>query len=204
MAELNFQHAWKRAWFGPEVFLPGAGAINAVPPTVTTVQLNSGHTAGIAVGEINSLKLNSYKLNTNNNLVRAITQIPDVNTAAPVFARVVWTSGSSTATDTIDWKVAVKVQTADAALTVSSPTTVTLSDTALGTAYCLQRTPSGTFAAGVIDNMDIFVLEVEMYAKAAGLSEDIFFLGVELLYVPVVVADLGQALASLPSGWPGT
>lgn len=204
MAEFNFQHAWKRAWFGPETFLPGAGAIDAVPPTVTAVQINSGHTAGIAVGEINSLKLNSYKLNTNGNLVRAITQIPDVNTAAPVFARVVWTSGSSTAADTIDWKVAVKVQTADAALTVSSPTTVTLSDTALGTAYCLQRTPAGTFSAGVIDNMDIFVLEVEMDAKAVGLSEDIFFLGVELLYVPVVVADLGQALASLPSGWPGT
>lgn len=201
MAELNFQHAWKRAWFGPEVFLPGAGAIDAVPPTATTVQLNSGHTDAIAVGEINSLKLNSYKLNTNGNLVRAITQIPDVNTAAPVFARVVWTSGSSTAADTISWKVAVKVQTADAALTVSSPTTVTLSDTALGTAYCLQRTPSGTFAAGVIDNMDIFVLQVEMHAKAAGLSEDIFFLGVELLYVPVVVADLGLALASVPTGW---
>jgi hypothetical protein len=204
MAELNFQHAWKRAWFGPEVFLPGAGATDAAPNTVTTVQLNSGHTTGIAIGEINSLKLNSYKLNTNGNLVRAITQIPDVNTAAPVLARVVWTSGSSTAADTIDWKVSVKVQTADAALIVSSLTTVTLSDTALATAYCLQRTPAGTFAAGVIDNMDIFVLQVEMHAKAVGLSEDIFFLGVELLYVPVVVSDLGLGLPSLPSGWPGS
>lgn len=204
MGDFNFQHAWKRAWFGPEVFLPGAGAIDAVPPTVTSVQINSGHTAGIAVGQINSLKLNSYKLNTNGDLVRALAQIPDVNTAAPVFARVVWTSGSSTLADTIVWKVAVKVQTVDAALTVTDPTTVSLSDTALGTAYCLQKTPAGTFVAGTIDNMDNFVLEVEMDAKAVGLSEDIFFLGVELLYVPVIVADLGLALPALPSGWPGT
>ncbi len=163
-----------------------------------------GPDATVVVGNVNSLGFPGWKMNTAGERVRRLCQIADVNTAAPVFARVIWTSGSSTAADTITWKVAVKVQSAGSALSATVSDTLSLADTATASAYDYQVTVADDFAAGVIDNMDTFMLEVEMDAKAGGLTEDIYFLGVELLYVPVVVADLGQALASVPSGWPGT
>lgn len=163
-----------------------------------------GPDATVVVGNVNALGLAGWKMNTDGERIRRLCQIADVNTAAPVFARVLWTTASTTAADTVLWKVSVKVQTAEDALTVSSPTTVSLTDNATASAYEYLVSPGDDFVAGTIDNMDTFVLEVEMDTKAVGLTEDIYFLGVELLYVPVVVADLGQALASLPSGWPGT
>lgn len=166
--------------------------------------VGNGIDPAVVLGNVNALGLPGWKMNTAGERVRSLYQIADVNTSAEVFARVLWTSGSATAADTIAWKVSVKVQTPGSALTVSSPTTVSLSDTATASAYDYQITPAVAFAAGVIDNMDLFSLEVEMDAKAAGLTEDIFFLGVEFLYVPIVVADEGIALPSLPSGWPGT
>jgi len=166
--------------------------------------VGSGIDPAVVLGSVNGLGLPGWKMNTAGDRVRSLFQIADVNTAAPVFARVLWTSGSATAADTITWKVSVKVQAAGSALTVSTPTTVSLADTATASAYDYQITVADSFAAGVIDNMDLFSLEVEMDAKAAGLTEDIFFLGVELLYAPVVVVDTGLALSSLPTGWPGT
>lgn len=166
--------------------------------------VGSGIDPAVVLGNINSLGVQGWKMNTAGERVRTFCQIADVNTAAPVLAKTIWSSGSSTAADTITWKVSVKPQTAGLAITVTSPTTLSLTDTATASAYDYQTTAAGTFDAGVIDNMDTFILEAEMDAKAAGLTEDIFLIGVELLYVPVVVADEGIAIPSLPTGWPGT
>ena len=44
-------------------------------------------------------------------------------------------------------------------------------------------------------------LAVQYSAVAGGLSEDRFFIGLEVLYAPLVGTDLGAPMPALPSGW---
>lgn len=174
--------------FDMRINRPGGNGIDATP----------------VFGSVNALGIPGILMNTDGERIRRLYQIADVTTAAEVFARVLWTTGSTTSADTVLWKVSVKVQTAEEALTVTSPTTLSLTDNATGSAYEFLVSPADKFAAGVIDNMDTFVVEVEMDTKAVGLAEPIYFLGLELLYLPATVADHGLAAPPLPSGWPGT
>jgi len=44
-------------------------------------------------------------------------------------------------------------------------------------------------------------LAVQLAAFASGLSEDKFFIGLEVLYAPLIGTDLNAAMPALPSGW---
>ena len=160
-----------------------------------------GPDATVGMEEVNALGLRGWKMNTAGERVRRLFAIPDIDTDRRFRVRPLWTTGSSTAADTIVWKTSVKVQTIGSALTVSTPTTVSHSDTASDTAFQLFAGPSAEFSAGVVDNQDLFMIEVEMDNKAGGLTEDIFFLGLELLYIPVVVVGTGVSDPAMPTGW---
>lgn len=57
--------------------------------------------------------------------------------------------------------------------------------TVTGTAYSYQTTSWGWINGGVISNKaEAILLEVELQAFAAGLTEDKIFLGLELAYTP--------------------
>lgn len=165
--------------------------------------VGSGIDAATVSGNVNSLGIPGVKINTAGERVRRLVSISDINTLIPFYVRVLWSSGSSDTADTITWKVAVKVQTAGAALSGTVSDTVSLADTVSGL-YHYQTTLADKFAAGTVDNGETFMVEVEMDAKAAGLTEDIYFLGVELLYLPVIISDIGLSVPALPTGWPGT
>ena len=86
-------------------------------------------------------------------------------------------------------------------------------DTALGTVipvdevptntqYTIAITSPGKIAANTITRLNVMEIALELDAAAAGLTEDIFALGVELLYLPLVSPELGQTpVTALPSDW---
>ena len=111
----------------------------------------------------------------------------DVDLKRDIRFRVHWTSGSATTADTIDWKVfhlgiVPNVTTMAAASTVLD--TVIAQDTVAG-AYTRQTTAYGVLKGGTLgQTVESIILQVEMDAFAAGLTEDKFLLGLEMVYSP--------------------
>jgi hypothetical protein len=127
-------------------------------------------------------------MDTAGDLLDHMMKLPyDLDVNKLVRFRVNWTSGSSTTADTIGWKVFYKelipnVTTIAAASTALS--TVIPSDTVVG-AYTDQWTEYGILNAGAISPLaESWTLQVELDAFAAGLTEDKFLLGLEIVYSP--------------------
>lgn len=172
------------------------------------------------VENINSSGTYGLKMNTNGHSVNHLWQPPaDIDYSKPIRARVRWTSGSQTTADTVLWKLFRKVlvpnvtalsATIDTALDTTIPTDNVPSTTAFVncvTAYG-KWNASTEFGPGYSH-----MLKVEMDTKAAGLSEDIYLLGLDLLYTPIIspgavvngVPQGGQGRESdLPAGWSAT
>jgi hypothetical protein len=111
----------------------------------------------------------------------------DVDLKKNIYFRVRWTSGSATTADTITWKVFYKplvpnVTTIAAASTAL--TTVIAEDTVAG-AYIEQATAWGVLVGNTLAaNVEALMLQVELDAFAAGLTEDKFLLGLDIAYSP--------------------
>lgn len=101
--------------------------------------------------------------------------------------RVHWTSGSATTADTIDWKVfylGLVPNTTTIAAATNALTTTVAQDTVAG-AYIYQTTEYGVLVGGTLSqSVESLTLQVEMDAFAAGLTEDKFLLGLEMVYTP--------------------
>jgi hypothetical protein len=169
------------------------------------------------VEDINSTGLYGLKMNTAGDSVNHLWQHPpDIDFSKPIRTRVRWTSGSSTTADTITWKVFRKVMTPN---TTSLTNTIsTALDTAIpqdtvpvATAFALCHTAYGKWNASAdFGPAYSHLLKVEMDAKAVGLAEDIYLLGLDILYTPIIspgaivsgVPQTGQGRESdLPAGW---
>lgn len=111
----------------------------------------------------------------------------DVDLKRDIKFRVDWTSGSATTADTIDWKVFYKFIIPDTTTIATATTaldTVIAQDTVAG-AYIWQSTAYGILKGGTLtQNVEVLMLQVELDAFAAGLTEDKFLLGLEMTYTP--------------------
>jgi len=111
----------------------------------------------------------------------------DVDLKRDIRFRVHWTSGSATTADTIDWKVFYRSIIPDTTTIAAAATvldTVIAQDTVIG-AYTWQRTAYGILKGGTMgQTVESVMLQVELDAFAAGLTEDKFLLGLEMVYTP--------------------
>jgi hypothetical protein len=111
----------------------------------------------------------------------------DVDLNKDILFRVHWTSGSSTTADTITWKVFYKPIVPNSTTIAAASTaldTVIAQDTVIG-AYTWQATEWGVLNGGTLAaNVEKLMLQVELDAFAAGLTEDKFPLELEIAYSP--------------------
>lgn len=154
-------------------------------------------TAGVATGantgapvtkEISTFGVVAVLMEADGDVIDHNMMLPyDVDLKRSIRFRVHWTSGSATTADTIDWKVFIagfvpNVTTMIPAATALS--TVIASDTVVG-AYKYQTTEYGILVGSTLaQNVESVSLQVEMDTFAVGLSEDKFFLGLEMIYTP--------------------
>ena len=106
----------------------------------------------------------------------------------PISVRFVWSSQSATAADTVDWKFLYKLMTPDSTVIAVPSTaldTVIPQETVVGVANTLQRTAPGIINGNTIaDAAEYIIFLCEMDALAAGLSEKVYFHGIEFGYTP--------------------
>lgn len=153
--------------------------------------------AGVSVGagggapvqqEISTFGIVSILMDTAGDLLDHNLQMPhDIDIAKDIRFRVHWTSGSATTADTITWKVFYKSivpNTTTIAAAATALDTVIAEDTVEG-AYIWQATEWGVLKGGTLAlNVEALMLQVELDAFAAGLTENIFPLGLEMAYSP--------------------
>lgn len=138
--------------------------------------------------EISTFGIVACLMDTAGDLLDHNLMLPyDVDLKRDMRFRVHWTSGSATTADTIDWKVFYKglvPNTTTIAAASTALTTAVAQDTVVG-AYAYQTTAYGLLKGGTLaQNVESLMLQVEMDAFAAGLTEDKFLLGLEIVYSP--------------------
>lgn len=172
--------------------------------------------AGPEIEQINSTGITGLNMSTAGELVRHLW-VPKggADLSKRVYFRVHWTSASSTGADTVDWKVLTSVlaHNTDRLNSISPATALTFpipQDTVGASAtYSYRVTAPGYVdfpAAGVtMDQAGTYlaVLDCEMDAKAGGLSEDIWLIGLEVAFVPKVSkhASAGSLTGVSPLAW---
>lgn len=143
-----------------------------------------------------------FKMNTDGNSVSKKIIVPrNWDLTQDLGFKVYWTSGSATSADTIDWIVVYKKVTEDAAITAPATalTTAIAQDTVgANTAWLMKVTSEGVLDGATLTSTSrILFINVEMDTHAVGLSEDIYFLGLEVLYTPRMTA--GRAMQHVPT-----
>lgn len=153
--------------------------------------------AGVSVGantgaavqqEISTFGVVSILMDTAGDVIDTNWSLPyDLDINKNIYFRVHWTSGSSTTADTITWKVFYTPIVPDSTTIAAGATaldTVIAQDTVIG-AYTWQATSWGILKAGTLAvNVEKLMLQVELDAFAAGLTEDKFPLELEIAYSP--------------------
>lgn len=128
-------------------------------------------------------------MNNNDDAVTALYTVPpDCDVIKPIYVRVLWSSLSQTAADTVLWKVFYKLISLDndaLSATISTPLNTVIGTDTVGstTAGMTRATDWGVINPGSITNIGCIVqLLLEMDAKAVGLTEDLYALGIEFAY----------------------
>lgn len=106
----------------------------------------------------------------------------------PIEVRFAWSSQSATAADTVDWKFLYALlvpNTTAIAVPTTALDTVIPQETVVGVANTFQLTEPGKINGNVIpDTAKYITFLCELDAKAAGLSEKVYFHGIEFSYTP--------------------
>lgn len=153
--------------------------------------------AGVSVGantgapvqqEISTFGIVSVLMDTAGDVIDHNWSLPaDLDINKNIYFRLHWTSGSATTADTIDWKVFYKPIVPNSTTIAAASTaldTVIAQDTVVG-AYTWQTTEWGILNAGTLaHDVEKLMLQVELDAFAAGLTEDKFPLELEIAYSP--------------------
>ena len=154
------------------------------------VNWEGSHTGAPISKEISTFGINGVLLDTATDAVGHEAPIPyDLDPRHPVYARVVWASGSTDTTDTVQWTVTYKQLipnvTALATGATALDTVIAAQDVPVATAYALCKTSWGKINGGTISDMaEHWTWNVAMTSFDAGLSEDKFLLGLEVAYTP--------------------
>lgn len=194
-----FRHDSEFVWRPGRIYIPANHFTG-----LTVGAVNEGGVGNFAIGEkwegtgvgapiskeISTFGLNAVLMEAAADEVNHLMLLPgDLDIGQNVYARVHWTSGSATTADTIDWLVRYLKVVPDVTTLSSAATALDrqpAQDTVIG-AYTHQVTSWGSLLAGatpIAQNVEMIEWEVEMDAFAAGLTEDKFFLGLELAYTP--------------------
>jgi hypothetical protein len=148
------------------------------------------HTGAPVQQEISTFGIVGILMDTAGDMICHNAPLPyDLDVRHPVYARVVWCSGSTDTADTVTWIVTYKQLipnvTALAVAATALDKTIAAQDVPVATAYAVCKTAWGRINAGTIDpKAEDATWLVEMDAFDAGLAEDKFFLGLELAYTP--------------------
>lgn len=174
-------------WRPGRVYYPIAGS-DAI---IGAAGVGAGvHTGAPVEQEVSTFGFVGILLDTAGDMVVTGGKIPyDLDVHQKVKVRVVWTCGSTDVADTIDFIVLYRALTPEVtALAVPSTaldTTIAQDTVPAATAYTVNSTAWGVINANTIsEQAEHWQFLVEMDAFAAGLAEDKFALGVEVLYTP--------------------
>lgn len=169
------------------------GRIHIPVSNFTGILGAAGVSAGANTGapvqqEISTFGIVGILMDTAGDVIDTNLSLPyDVDIAKDIKFRVHWTSGSSTTADTITWKVFYKPIVPDSTTIAAASTaldTVIAEDTVAG-AYTWQATSWGVLKGGTLAaNVEKLMIQVELDAFAAGLTENIFPLELEIAYSP--------------------
>lgn len=154
------------------------------------VNWEGSHTGAPISKEISTFGINGILLDTATDSVGHYAAIPyDLDPRHPIYMRVVWSSGSTDTADTVQWTVTYKQLVPNVTALATAATalnkTIAAQDVPVATAYAICKTAWGRINGGVItDTAEDWTLLVEMTSFDVGLSEDKFFLGLEVAYTP--------------------
>lgn len=186
---------WRPGYiYYPAMFFTGmtVGAINegGAASHVYGAKWEGSHTGAPVTKEISTFGFNGVLLDTATDMVCTDAPIPaDLDPQKDIKARVVWCSGSTDVTDTVTW-IAKYLALSPNVTALATPATaldtaIAAQDVPVATAYALCKTQWGVIKGGTISDLaEHWAWLVEMNAFDAGLSEDKFFLGLEISYTP--------------------
>jgi len=181
-------------WRPGRVFLPAwsfslqQAALDGNAAGADTVLISAASAANWE--EINSLGVSGLDMSTAGEEVNTLQLLPaDLDITKNVYVRVHWTSGSTDMADTVTWKVRFLAIQPNVTEIVSAATdldtAIAADDVPVATAYVWAATEWGVLKGGTLSQkIEAIQWEVEMDAFDAGLSEDKFFLGLEIRYTP--------------------
>ena len=186
-------------------------ALSEGTPNTFTAGVNAstsvlgGGVAGVSLENINSTNQLGLKMSTNGNAVYHDWLVPsDLDQAYPVNIRVNWTTESTTLTDGALWTITRKAMTRNS--TALSATISTALDTVLvadvvpvATAYALATTNKGVIAANSLTAGEHQLLKIVMTTKTG--ATNIWLLGVEIEYVPIISGQDGAVGQVVESTW---
>jgi PPE-repeat protein len=162
--------------------------------------------------EVGTTGFGVLKCDTNGDGVRTVFPLPrNIDTDQSIAFRVYWLSDSVTTTDSVTWTVKYKpltvnssalaapdtaLSTAIAADTVPTSTAGTVNTTELG--YLdMNATAKASYATGNV----VFALEVLKSASSGFSGKHIYFVGLELAYIPRIGTDHGGAVSTAKSSY---
>ena len=138
--------------------------------------------------EINSLGIVGVQMEAAGDDAHTLLPLPDnICVSCPIKISVLWSTNSTTTTQTATWKILYKrLALGDglAAAATDLDTTIT-ADSVLGTAYGLNETPQGVITAGTLTRGDTLHLLAELDA-VSGLNpavSGVYFHGIYVEYV---------------------
>lgn len=182
LRDLPFDHVRKAE---DRVFLPyntwDTILVEGAPNIITSAQSSSP-----IHQEISTTGIVGLRMNTAGGTIRRLWY-PEykLDYSKDIKFRIHWTSGSSDVADTINWVLLYNALSGDetAALgTVLTELNIPIPQDNVTVAFAVQQTGWGLINPNVLPYGGYFQFEVSLDAFAAGLTEDKFFLGLEIEY----------------------
>ena len=195
MISSNKIHRLRQILYIPVTSFQGLGASTAVFDSVG---------AGDPVfQEINSLGINGCLTPDDNDDIRHFMRIPtNWDRDNNIYVRFIFTTESVTAADTITWKFLYALLTPGTDAFAAPATvldTVLVAQAVTGTTRTLERTSTpGVLKGGTISDADLYMSFTCSKLSDVGISESIFFLGVEFEFT--VKQDHGNLIVE-PEAW---
>ena len=189
--------------FIPSTSFSSMGLVDGTPSIASAA---TGNSVLASVGST----FTAFKIGSATDEIAHLMAMPSfIDTNEPVYVRCHWTSASSTTADTLTPTVTYRQiadggdiasassgtgYTGDKALDIVIP-----ADNVTG-AGDLQVTQAGTINSSSLDDEQYDAIEfILRFAFAAGLTEDKFFLGLELFYLPKLTPGAQKAKVAVPN-----
>lgn len=150
----------------------------------------SSHTSAPFSKEISTFGLNGLLMGTDGMMVNTHTALPaDLDVSKNIYCRLIWTCGSTDVADTVVWKVLyrelIPEVTALAVPATAFDKVIPTDNVPSATAYTMNRTEWAVINGRTLsERAEGIAFNVEMDLKAVGLTEDLFLVGLEMLYTP--------------------